>query len=242
MSDWMSSEITLGLGSIALGTLVGRLCAWVACWLPALREHQWQCDAREMLGLDLHKHSAPQLPRASRAEIWIVQIGCAGLSLMVTLHFGPTRQALFALPFTWGLLTLSLIDRQHHLLPDVLVMPGLWVGLVLNSFGVFTTLQEALWGCVIGYLAFWTVYQLVKLITGKESIGSGDFKLLALIGAWSGWQVIPCIVAGSLMIAVILAVYLRLVEDRAKSENMPFGPSLSLAGWAVFLTSANSFY
>lgn len=121
-------------------------------------------------------------------------------------------------------------------------MPGLWVGLVLNSFGVFTTLQEALWGCVIGYLAFWTVYHLVKLITGKESIGSGDFKLLALIGAWSGWQVIPCTVAGSLMIAVTLTAYLRLVEDRAKSANMPFGSSLSLAGWAAFLATANSFY
>ncbi len=145
MSDWMSSEITLGLGSITLGMLVGRLCAWVACWLPTLLEHQWQRDAREMLGLDLHKHSTPQLPRASRAEIWIVQIVCAGLSLMMTLHFGPTRQALFALPFTWCLLTLSLIDRQYHLLPDALVIPGLWAGLVLNSFGLFTALQDALW-------------------------------------------------------------------------------------------------
>ncbi|WP_110968461.1 prepilin peptidase [Pseudomonas huaxiensis] len=235
MSDWISSEITLGLGSIALGMLAGRLCALVACWLPTLLEHQWQRDAREMLGLDVHKHSAPQLPRASRAEIWIVQIGCAGLSLMVTLHFGPTCQALFALPFTWCLLTLSLIDRQYHLLPDALVIPGLWAGLVLNSFGLFTALQDALWGCVIGFGSLWAVSQLTELITGRESIGRGDLKLLALMGAWGGLKVLGWTLVFSLLGAALAALFFVLLGKLSTVTRIPFGPFISAAGWSAFL-------
>lgn len=240
MREWMGAEVTLSLGTIALGMLVGRLCVWVASWLPAVLEYRWQHDARELLGLGLGKPLDLRLTGASRTEVWIIQIGCAGLSLVVTLHFGASLQTLFSLLLTWCLLTLSLIDRQHHLLPDVLVIPGLWVGLALNSFGVFTTLLEAFWGAVIGYVSLWSVYHLVKFVTGKESLGAGDFKLLALIGAWGGWQVVPCTVAGSLLIAASLTVYLRLVENGANSVNMPFGPSLSLAGWAVFIAGTLS--
>lgn len=235
MNEWMGADVTLALGTIALAMLVGRLCIWVASWLPAVLEHQWQRDARELLGLGLGTPIDLRLPGASRPETWIVQTGCAGLSLVVIFHFGPSLQALFALLLTWCLLTLSLIDRRHHLLPDALVMPGLWAGLVLNSFGMFTTLTEAFWGCVIGYVSLWSVYHLVKCVTGKESMGAGDFKLLALIGAWGGWHLVPYTVAGSLLIAASLTVYLRLAENGAKRVDMPFGPSLSLAGWVVFI-------
>lgn len=235
MSDWMGHEITLELCSIALGMLVGRLCVWVACWLPSLLERQWQRDAHELLGLELSEHPASQQPKASRAETWIVQIGCAGLSLLVTLHFGPPHQALFALLFTWCLLILSLIDTQHHLLPDTLVMPGLWVGLVLNSFGVFTTVQEALWGCVVGFGSLWSLSQLTRLITGQESIGRGDIKLLALIGAWGGSPVIGWTLVCSLLGAALAALLIMVLGKLSTVTKIPFGPFISAAGWSGFL-------
>ena len=235
MSDWMGSEITLGFGSIVLGMLAGRLCTWVAHWLPALLEQQWQRDARELLGLDFEKPCDLQTTGAPIRGTWAAQIGCAVLSLVVTVHFGPTMQAFFVLLFTWYLLALSLIDSKHYLLPDVLAMPVLWIGLVINSFGLLTTLQEALWGCVIGYVSLWSVFHLVKHITGKESLGAGDFKLLALIGAWGGWQIVPYTVATALLLAMVPIVCLRLLK--AQSVRMPFGPFLSLAGWIALLVS-----
>ena len=242
MSDWIASEIALGFASVVLGMLAGRVCAWGACYLPAHLERQWQRDARELLGLDIQRPNDLQAARASSREIWIAQISCAAFSFMVTLNFGPTMQTVCALLFTWLLLTLSLIDSEHHLLPDALVIPGLWAGITLNSFGLFATLQDALWGCVAGYLSLWSVSQLARLITGRVSMGMGDLKLLAMIGAWGGWQVLPGTVAGSLMIAVILTVYLRLIEGITSGASMPFGPPLSLAGWMIFLASANSSY
>ncbi|QVL20379.1 prepilin peptidase [Pseudomonas qingdaonensis] len=154
---------------------------------------------------------------------------------MMTLHFGPTRQALFALPFTWCLLTLSLIDRQHHLLPDALVIPGLWAGLVLNSFGLFTALQDALWGCVIGFGSLWAVSQLTELITGGESIGRGDLKLLALMGAWGGLKVLGWTLVFSLLGAALAALCLMLLGKLCTVTRIPFGPFISAAGWSAFL-------
>ncbi|WP_252091357.1 A24 family peptidase [Pseudomonas sp. MWU13-3659] len=186
----MGYELALKFGSIVIGMLAGRLCAWSACWLPALLENQWQREAQELLGLDVDKPYDLRPARFSPRKIWLAQISCGALSLMVTLHFGPTMQAFYALLFTWSLLALSLIDSEHHLLPDTLVVPGLWGGLILNSFGLFTALQDALWGCVIGFGSFWSAGQLTRLITGRECVGRGDFKLLALIGAWGGIQVL----------------------------------------------------
>ncbi len=233
MSDWMGSQVTLGFASVVIGMLAGRVCVWGAGCLPAHLEHQWQREARELLGLESQKPSDLQAARASLREIWTAQISCAALSFMVTLNFGPTMQAFCALLFTWALLALSLIDIEHHLLPDALVMPGLWAGLVTNSFGVFTTLHEALWGCVVGYVSLWSTFHLVHLITGKESLGAGDFKLLALIGAWGGWQTVPYTLATALLLAMPLIARLSLLKDQ--SVCMPFGPFLSIAGWIALL-------
>lgn len=233
MSDWMGSEMALGFASVVIGMLAGRVCAWGACRLPAHLEHQWQRDARELLGLDAQKPNDPQAATAPSREIWTAQISCAALSFVVTLNFGPTMQSFCALLFTWALLALSLIDSEHHLLPDALVMPGLWAGLLMNSFGVFTTLHDALWGCVVGYVSFWSVFHLVNLFTGKDSLGAGDFKLLALIGAWGGWQIVPYTVATALLLTMVSIVCLPLLKDQ--SGRMPFGPLLSFAGWIALL-------
>lgn len=237
MIDW---EIHSGLmltGTGLLGLVAGQLLTHVAHQLPITLEHQWQREAQEILGLDKEvtcplKHCSHD---TSRSRGWVVQIGCAALSMVVVWQLGMTPQALFILLLTWWLITLSLIDSEHHLLPDVLVIPGLWFGLILNSFGVFTSLPEALWGGVIGYVSLCLVFHLVKLCTGKESLGAGDFKLLALIGAWGGWSILPLTVVLALLSAVLANVRHLLIPKSSRPAVVPFGPHLSIAGWVSLI-------
>lgn len=165
----------------------------------------------------------------------LVELGCAVLSIVVAWQFGPSLQALFALLLTWCLLSLSLIDADHQLLPDVLVMPTLWLGLLCNAFGLFTPLPDALWGAVIGYLSLWGVYWLFKLLTGKEGLGYGDFKLLALIGAWGGWQVLPLTLVMSSVVGAVIGLCLLRLRRASMGSAMPFGPYLAIAGWIAVL-------
>lgn len=165
----------------------------------------------------------------------LVELACAGLSLGVAWHFGVSVQALLALVLTWCLLALSLIDAEHQLLPDVLVLPTLWLGLVVNAFGVFVPLADALWGAVVGYLSLWSVYWLFRLVTGKEGLGYGDFKLLALLGAWGGWQVLPLTLLLSSVVGAVIGLCLLRLRKASLGATMPFGPYLAIAGWIAWL-------
>ncbi|RSC27436.1 prepilin peptidase [Pseudomonas putida] len=165
----------------------------------------------------------------------LVELACAGLSLVVAWHFGMSVQALLALVLTWCLLALSLIDAEHQLLPDVLVLPTLWLGLVVNAFGVFVPLADALWGAVAGYLSLWSVYWLFRLVTGKEGLGYGDFKLLALLGAWGGWQVLPLTLLLSSVVGAVIGLCLLRLRKASLGATMPFGPYLAIAGWIAWL-------
>ncbi|MGF6328684.1 leader peptidase (prepilin peptidase)/N-methyltransferase [Pseudomonas sp. BS3782 TE3695] len=165
----------------------------------------------------------------------LTELACGVLSAFVAWHFGFGWQACMVLILSWGLLAMSLIDAEHQLLPDVLVLPLIWLGLIVNSFGLFVSLHDALWGAVAGYMALWTVFWLFKLITGKDGIGYGDFKLLAMLGAWGGWQILPMtILLSSLLGAVIGVIVLRL-RDAKTSTPLPFGPYLAIAGWIALL-------
>ena len=239
MSDWMGSEITLWAGSILAGILAGRLCARGASWLPVVLEHQWRQDARDLLGLTLEGDLELRQPNPSRSVTWLAQIGCAALSFTVAVNLGATLEAMLALLLTWCLLVLSLIDLEHYLLPDVLVLPGLWAGLVINSFGVFTTLDDAFWGCVVGYVSLWSASQLSRLITGRECIGRGDLKLLALMGAWGGIQVFCWTLVCSLLGAALTTIFLKLLGKISSTTHIPLGPFLSVAGWTAFLSLAH---
>lgn len=165
----------------------------------------------------------------------LVELACAGLSLVVAWHFGVSGQALLALVLTWCLLALSLIDAEHQLLPDVLVLPTLWLGLVVNAFGVFVPLADAVWGAVVGYLSLWSVYWLFRLVTGKEGLGYGDFKLLALLGAWGGWQVLPLTLLLSSVVGAVIGLCLLRLRKASLGATMPFGPYLAIAGWIAWL-------
>lgn len=165
----------------------------------------------------------------------IVEVACGVISGYVAWHFGFTWQAGAMLLLAWGLLAMSLIDADHQILPDVLVLPLLWLGLIANYFGLFTSLDDALWGAIAGYLSLWSVYWLFKLITGKEGMGYGDFKLLAMLGAWGGWQILPLTILLSSLVGAVLGVILLRLRGSDSSTPIPFGPYLAIAGWIALL-------
>ncbi|MBK5416304.1 prepilin peptidase [Pseudomonas sp. TH31] len=165
----------------------------------------------------------------------LTELACGLLSAFIAWHFGFGWPACLLLVLTWGLLAMSLIDAEHQLLPDVLVLPLLWLGLIVNSFDLFVPLHDALWGAVAGYMALWSVFWLFKLITGKDGIGHGDFKLLAMLGAWGGWQILPLTILLSSLVGAILGVILLRLRDAKTSTPIPFGPYLAIAGWIALL-------
>ena len=165
----------------------------------------------------------------------LTELACALLSAAVAWHFGFGWQTGAVLLLSWGLLGMSLIDLDHQLLPDALVLPLLWLGLILNSAGLLTTLPDALWGAVIGYMSLWSVFWLFKLATGKDGMGHGDFKLLALLGAWGGWQILPMTLLLASLLGVIAGLVLLRVRKVQASAPMPFGPCLAIAGWIALL-------
>ena len=165
----------------------------------------------------------------------LIELLTGGLSLVVAWHFGFGWQAGAGLLLTWALIALSMIDVDHQLLPDSITLPFLWLGLLLSLFPVFADMRASLIGAIAGYLALWTVYQLFKLVTGKEGMGYGDFKLLALLGAWMGWQALPMIVLLSSAVGAVLGGGMILIQGRDRAQPMPFGPYLAIAGWIALL-------
>ncbi len=161
----------------------------------------------------------------------IVELATGLLSLAVALHFGFSWQAGAAHLLTWALIALTLIDFDHQLLPDSIVLPMLWLGLILSLFSIFTDSHSAIIGAAAGYLSLWCVFQLFRLITGKEGMGYGDFKLLALFGAWFGWQSLIQIILLSSVVGAVVGITLILVRGRDRNIPIPFGPYLAAAGW-----------
>jgi len=163
------------------------------------------------------------------------ELACGLLSAIVAWHFGVGWQAGAVLLLTWGLLAMSLIDADHQLLPDVLVLPLMWLGLIVNSFALLVPLPDAVWGAVAGYMSLWSVFWLFKLVTGKDGMGYGDFKLLALLGAWGGWQIVPMTLLMASLVGVFAGLILMRVRKAQVSTPMPFGPYLAIAGWIALL-------
>ncbi len=164
----------------------------------------------------------------------IIEIVTALLSIVIAWHFGPTWAAAAALFLTWALITLTMIDFDHQLLPDVITLPFVWLGLGLGLFGVFVDIHTAVIGAMAGYLSLWGVFWLFKLVTGKEGMGYGDFKLLALLGAWMGWQAIPVIIIMSSVVGAIVGITL-VIFGRNKDIPIPFGPYLAAAGFITLI-------
>ena len=165
----------------------------------------------------------------------MIELLTAVLSAVIAWHFGFGWQAGAALLLTWALIALSMIDVDHQLLPDSITLPFLWLGLTLSLFPVFADMRSSLIGAIAGYLSLWTIYQLFRLLTGKEGMGFGDFKLLALLGAWMGWQSLPMIVLLSSAVGAVLGISMILIQGRDRHQPIPFGPYLAIAGWITLL-------
>ncbi len=158
-------------------------------------------------------------------------------------HFGFGAAALGALLLIWALVALTAIDFDTQLLPDDITLPLLWTGLLFNVFGVFTTLSGAVLGAVFGYLVLWSVYWVFKLVTGKEGMGYGDFKLLAALGAWLGWQMLPLIILLSSLVGAVVGITLIVALKHGRNIPIPFGPYLAGGGlialfWGASLTQS----
>lgn len=171
----------------------------------------------------------------------IVELISAILSTAIIWKFGATIEGLTALVITWSLIALTGIDFDEHLLPDSITLPLMWVGLIANSFGLFTDLQSAFWGAVLGYMSLWSVYWVFKLVTGKEGMGFGDFKLLAALGAWLGWSYLPTIILMSSLVGLVFALLFMMFSGNKKGAPIAFGPYLAVAGWICLFLGEDVF-
>jgi leader peptidase (prepilin peptidase)/N-methyltransferase len=172
----------------------------------------------------------------------LVETLTAILAAICAWHFGFGWEALMAIGLSFALVAISLIDADHQIIPDSIVIPLMWVGLIMSLFHplagadtLFIAPQDAVVGAVAGYLSLWSVYQLFKLITGKEGMGYGDFKLLAALGAWLGWQALPTIILMSAVVGAVIGIALIVFRGRDRQIPIPFGPYLAAAGWITML-------
>jgi len=165
----------------------------------------------------------------------VIELFTALVSLLVGWHFGVSLQALGALVFSWCLIAASGIDIGHKLLPDSITLPLLWLGLLLALFNVFIDLETSVIGAICGYMSLWSIFIVFKLITGKEGMGHGDFKLLAMLGAWTGWKMLFVIVLTSSLVGAIVGITMILLKKTERGTQIPFGPYLAAAGWLSLL-------
>ncbi|WP_330543157.1 A24 family peptidase [Aeromonas hydrophila] len=174
-----------------------------------------------------------QAPISARYPL--VELLTALLSLVVAVTFPPGWGLLAALLLTWVLVALTFIDLDKMLLPDQLTLPLLWGGLLFNLAGGFAPLADAVIGAMAGYLVLWSLYWAFKLLTGKEGMGYGDFKLLAALGAWLGWQALPIVLLLSSLVGAFIGIGLILLRNHHQNKPIPFGPYLAIAGWIALL-------
>lgn len=172
------------------------------------------------------------------AQYPVIEAVTAILSVLVAFKFGVSAETFFGLIFTWALISLTMIDAKTQLLPDNITLPLLWLGIVINTSELYTNLETSVFGAVAGYLILWSIYKLFKLATGKEGMGYGDFKLLAALGAWMGWVMLPQIILLSSLVGAVIGVSMIIIRKHKKSIPIPFGPYLAIAGWIAFIWGA----
>jgi leader peptidase (prepilin peptidase)/N-methyltransferase len=172
----------------------------------------------------------------------IIELMTAVLTAIAAWRFGFGLEAAAAILMTWALIAISMIDIDHQIIPDSLSLPLMWIGLLLSLFHplsdaqvLFVSPGEAIVGALGGYLSLWSIYHLFRLITGKEGMGYGDFKLLAALGAWLGYQMLPLIILLSAVVGAVVGIALIVFRRHDRSVPIPFGPYLAAAGWIAML-------
>ncbi|MFB0980015.1 MAG: A24 family peptidase [Alteromonadaceae bacterium] len=181
------------------------------------------------------KGKCSQCKNKISARYPLVELSTALLSLVIAQHFGVTIITFYALILTWGLVALTMIDFDHMLLPDQIVLPLLWLGLIVNLSNGLVPIEDAVIGAIAGYTSLFSVFWLFKLATGKEGMGFGDFKLFALFGAWIGWQLLPLLILMASVVGAVIGISLMIFKNHQKGQAIPFGPYLAIAGWITLL-------
>ena len=247
--------------SALLGVVIGSFLNVVAYRLPLMLQREWQADGGRAVGderFDLAfppshcphcrapiawRHNLPLLGwlwlrgrcAACKAPISArypaLELAAGLLAGATALRFGPGLAAVAAVGLSLTLLVLTRIDIDHLLLPDAITLPGIWAGLLVNVGRTFTDPGSAVIGAVAGYLSLWLVYHAFKRITGKEGMGYGDFKLLALLGAWLGWQALPACILLASLVGTVYGVVGIVRGAHGRQQPFPFGPFLAIAGW-----------
>ena len=246
---------------LLLGLIVGSFLNVVVHRLPLMLQRQWQVDCGGTAAAERFDLMTPasHCPRCKTAIAWhhnipllgwlwlhgrcavckarisarypLLELAAGLLAAAVAVRFGPGFVAVAAIGLSLTLLVLTQIDIDHMLLPDAITLPGIWAGLLVNLGGTFTDLRSAVIGAVAGYLALWLVYHLFKWLTGKEGMGYGDFKLLALLGAWLGWQALPACILLASLVGTVYGLTVIVLGGRGRQQPFPFGPFLAVAGW-----------
>lgn len=165
----------------------------------------------------------------------IVELLTAASSAYVAWHFGFGWESAAALIVTWALIALTFIDLDHQLLPDSITLPLMWLGLLASLLPVFADMRSSIIGAAAGYLSLWLIYHLFRITTGKEGMGYGDFKLLAMLGAWMGWQALPVVILMSSVVGAVVGIGLIVTKRHERTKPIPFGPYLAAAGWITLL-------
>lgn len=176
--------------------------------------------------------------KISSRYFW-VELLCGLLFVFCAVRFGSSTQLLWALVLTSFLIVLTFIDLDTWLLPDSITLPGIGLGIICNFFNIFVSLQNALIGAIVGYLILWSIYQIHHRITGREGMGYGDFKLLAMLGAWLGWQSLPIIMLISSLAGLFIFIVLKILINFDYTKPIPFGPFLAIAGWIYLINQSN---
>ncbi|NMP32059.1 prepilin peptidase [Thalassotalea sp. M1531] len=182
------------------------------------------------------KCSSCKNPIAKRYPI--IELITAVMGFIVASHYGVTWTAFWVLFLTFALIALTVIDLDHMLLPDQITLPFLWLGLLINLNGLIVPIDDAVIGAVAGYLSLFSVFWLFKILTGKEGMGHGDFKLVALFGAWMGWQLLPLLILMASLVGAIVGISLMVFKNHQRDQAIPFGPYLAVAGWICLLWGA----
>jgi len=172
----------------------------------------------------------------------LIEMLTAVLAAVCAWHFGFGWEAFMAMGLSCVLVSISMIDFDHQIIPDSIVLPMIWVGLTMSLFHpmvgaetLFISPQDSIVGAMAGYLSLWSVYQLFKMVTGKEGMGYGDFKLLAALGAWLGWQALPVLIMMSAVVGAVIGIAMIVFRGRDRQLPIPFGPYLAAAGWITML-------
>lgn len=225
------------IAGAAVGLIAGRVSRWVAKRLPPYLFQQWRteaCDVLDLENLPLDSSARPDRTHTLQ-RVFLPEVVTALLSAYLMTAFGFTLLGAALLALSWGLMMLVLIDAEHQVLPDVIVLPMLWLGLMANQQRLIANLDDALFGAVAGYMVLWVCLTGFKVVTGRDGMGRGDLKMLAMLGAWGGWQVLPLIFLLSSTTAAVYGLSAKAFSRTDSGPQYPFGPFLAIGGFVAII-------